>query len=86
MDSAVQDHRGENNISVVGFVVVADPGSHESPEILDSGVSTNFGNLLWLSTCKRGERGMRMFFKYNYLPRTGLFQRFLGASRAVNGV
>ena len=40
-----------NNVSVVEFMVVADPGSDESPEGFDGWVSSKSSNFLWLSTC-----------------------------------
>jgi hypothetical protein len=39
-----------NNISVVQFVVVAHPGSDESPEGLHCWISSESGNFLWLSS------------------------------------
>ena len=38
------------DVGVPGLVVVADPGSNESPEGLDIWVSTESGSLLWLSS------------------------------------
>lgn len=41
----------EEDIGVIQLVVVADPGSDESPEGLDGWVSAESGNFLWLSAC-----------------------------------
>lgn len=48
----VHSDGAHDHIGVVELVVVAHPRSDESPEGLDSWVSTESGNLLWLSTCK----------------------------------
>ena len=47
---AVESHGTENNVCVVGLVVVGNPASDESPERLDSWVSAESGSLLWLAT------------------------------------
>ena len=78
----VHSNGGENNVRIVQLVVVAHPGSNESPEGLHSCVSTKSSNFLWLSPYNR-----QSLCKASCdLPRTGLFQRFLGASLAVKGV
>ena len=41
-----------NNVSVIGFVVVTNPGSNESPECLDSWICPKSCLLLWLSSCR----------------------------------
>lgn len=40
----------EDNVSVVCFVVMADPASDESPEGLDAWVGTPSSDFLWLAT------------------------------------
>ena len=80
----VDTHGAEQDVGVVSLVVMADPGSDGSPEGLDSWVSAESRHFLWLFSCRVHRK-----LKNNlilYLPRTGLFQRFLGASLAVKGV
>jgi hypothetical protein len=48
----VNSHGGENNVGVVQLVVVADPGSDESPEGFHSWISTKSGNFLGFSCYK----------------------------------
>ena len=73
-----------NDIGVVKFMVVAHPGSDESPEGLDSWIGAESADFLWLSlyTVKL----ISIHIIGMYLRRTGLFHMFLGASLAVNGV
>ena len=80
----VDTHGAEQDVGVVSLVVMADPGSDESPEGLDSWVSPKSRHFLWLSSCKVHQESKNNLIWY--LPSTGLFQRFLGASLAVKGV
>lgn len=48
----VDTHGAEQDVGVVSLVVMADPGSDESPEGLDSWVSSESRHFLWLSSCK----------------------------------
>jgi hypothetical protein len=58
---AVHSHGAEQNVGVVGLVIVANPSSNESPEGLDSGISPESGGLLWLATCNNMDR-MRLSY------------------------
>ena len=44
----------ENDIGIVGLMVLSNPCSNESPGGLDSGISTESGHLLGLSAYNRG--------------------------------
>ena len=46
----VDTHAAKNNVSIVSLMVMADPGSNESPECLDGWISTESSLLLWLSS------------------------------------
>ena len=76
---------GNKAIAVVGLMVLANPGSNKSPHCFPGWISTNSGNFLRFSSYIRQQYGVTGT-KEKYLPRVGLFQRFLGASLAVNGV
>jgi hypothetical protein len=68
------------DVGVVQLVVVANPGSHESPKGLNFGVGTKPGDLLRFSLCRI------RFISFEHLLSTGLHQRLRGASLAVKGV
>ena len=46
----VDEEGGADNVGIVSLMVVGNPDSNESPEGLDSWVSTESGSLLWLSS------------------------------------
>ena len=47
----VKTHGRQENVRVVGLVVMGDPGSSESPEALDEWIAAESSGLLLLSTC-----------------------------------
>ena len=49
----VEADSATNYIGVVHFMVVAHPGSDESPEALNSWISSESGHFLWLSSKNR---------------------------------
>lgn len=57
----VDSHGAEDNVGVIQLVVVAHPRSDESPESFNLWVSSEFGNLLWLSS-------------YNHISFVSIFQ------------
>ena len=49
----VKSHGADDNVGVVSLVVMAHPGSDESPEALNSWISSESGHFLWLSSKNR---------------------------------
>ena len=50
LPECVDSESAKDNVSIPGLMVMANPSSDESPEGFHSWISSDSGNLLWLTT------------------------------------